>query len=97
MTRAEFFDLNSLSVDGERVGEKFSDQLLERGFSDESSALVASIYEIDVEPRVPLRSALSYPPVRIISPYFNNPVCWSIAFDKSLGGRLLFVYSEEFH
>ena len=97
MTGAEFFDLNSLVIDGERAGEKLSDHLLEHGLSDEMVIIIHLIYGDVMRPRVPLRLLLSYPTARIISPYFNNPVWWNIAFDKSLGGRLLFIYSDEFY
>ena len=103
MTGAMFFDLNSLIIDDILVGGKLADHLFEHGFSQEVSDLLNSIYKAnptdddEVKPRVPLRLLLSSPVSRIVSPYFNNPVWWHIAFDKSLGGRLLFVCTGKFY
>lgn len=97
ITHAKFFDLNSIIIDGKRVGEKLADHLLKYGFSLAAVELLNSIYETNMLSRIPLRMMLSFPTVRIISPYFNISTCWHIAFDKTLTGRLLFIYTDDLY
>ena len=87
-----FLDLNSLVIDGEHVGEKYADILLAYGISADVKNMINNIYGINIETGIPLRKYLSNPP-KITSPYFDSSKYSDISFDKSLGGRILFLYN----